>query len=54
MRVYLSQADDMLGSKIPNAPESNSFAVSFILLELRRKHKENYMKVRESKAGRFL
>ena len=39
----------MLGSKISNSPENANFAVSFILLELRREQKEDYMKVEESK-----
>ena len=41
----------MLGIKISNALESNSFAVSFMHLKLKRGHKEDYRKVGESKAG---
>lgn len=37
------------GSKISDAPESKSFAMSFIHLELRRGEKEDYMKLRENK-----
>lgn len=42
----MSQTDTMSagGGKISNAPDSNSFAVSFTHLKLRRsRHKENYM-----------
>ena len=35
----------MLGNKISDALENDSFAVSFIQLELRRDGKEDYMKV---------
>lgn len=41
----------MLGSKISNAPETESLAVSFTHLKLRREHEEDYMKVGESKVG---
>lgn len=50
MRVYLSQTDDSVGSKVSGAPENDSFAVSFVHLELRRKSKK-YRKVEESQAG---
>lgn len=36
---------------ITNAPENNSFAVSFMDLKLRSEHKEDYAEVGESKAG---
>lgn len=39
----------LLGNKIANAPENDSCAVSFMCLELKREHKEDYMEVRESK-----
>lgn len=39
----------MPGSKISNASENDSFEISFIHLELRREHKEDYKKVGESK-----
>lgn len=42
MRVYLSEANDMLGKKISNSPESNSFVASFMHLKLRQEHKEDY------------
>lgn len=38
-------------SKISNAPQNDSFAVSFLHWELRREHKEGYMKAKESKVG---
>ena len=41
----------MLESNISNAPENNTFAVSFMHLELGRECKEDYMEVEESKAG---
>ena len=41
----------MKGSKISIAPESNSFADSFMHLNLRREYKEDYMEVGESKLG---
>lgn len=41
----------MLGSKISNALENNSFAFSFMHLELRKEFKEDYTKVGESKVG---
>ena len=41
----------MLGSKISVALENNNFAVSFIHLQLRRDHKEDYIMMGESKAG---
>lgn len=40
----------MPGSKISKAPENNSFAVTFLYLKL-KEGKEDYMKVRKSKAG---
>lgn len=37
----MSQTEDTLGSKISNVLENDSFAVSFIHLELRQECKEN-------------
>ena len=51
MTIYLNQTDTNDKSKISNAPENDSFAVSFIHFVLRREHQEDYMKVGESKAG---
>lgn len=39
----------MLGSKISNAQDNNSFATAFMHLRLRREFKEDYMRVGESK-----
>lgn len=39
----------MPGRKISNALENNSFAVSFVPLNLRREYKEDYMEVGKSK-----
>ena len=39
------------GSKMSNAPENDSFAVSFIHVELRRDCKRDYVKVGESNVG---
>lgn len=44
----------MLGSKISNAPEKNSFAISFMHLRLRTECKEDYLGVGESKARQGL
>lgn len=41
----------MPGNKIPNAPESDNFAGSFMHLKLRRGYKEDYMKVEEARQG---
>ena len=41
----------MQGSKISNAPENNSFALSFMHLKLRREFKEGYSKMGESEEG---
>lgn len=38
----MSEANDMLGKKISNSPESNSFVASFMHLKLRQEHKEDY------------
>lgn len=46
-KSLLSQADNMLGSKTPIAPENDSFAVPLTHLELRRIDKEHYMNVGE-------
>ena len=39
------------GSKISNAPEKDSFAISDTHLELGRERREDYMKVGERKVG---
>lgn len=41
----------MPGRTISNAPKSGSFAVSFVHFKLRRKCKENYVNMKESKVG---
>lgn len=41
----------MPGSKLSNAPENDSFVVSFISLELRREYRKDYMKVGQSRQG---
>lgn len=41
----------MPGNKISNAPENKRFAVSFMLLELRMVHKEDYMKWEKARQG---
>ena len=51
MSVY-ELPNDMLRSKISNAPQHDSFVVLFIHLELRRAHKD-YVKVGESKVGKL-
>lgn len=46
VRVYLTQTDDMPGSKISErSPENNSSAVSFMHLKLRWERKEDYVKM---------
>lgn len=50
----MSQTNNIVGSKISTSPKNDNFAVLCIHLELRRELKEDYMKVRESKAGKFL
>lgn len=45
----MSQTDDVLRGKLSNALENNSFAVSFVLLELWREHKKDYREMGESK-----
>ena len=40
----------LLGSEVSNALKSDSFSFSFMHLELRREHKEDYIKARKSKA----
>ena len=41
----------MLGSKISNAPENNSFAASFMRLELRRELRKITWRCEKSKVG---
>lgn len=41
----------MPGNKLSNAPENDSFVVSFIPLELRREYRKDYMKVGQSRQG---
>lgn len=36
----MSQTDDMPGSQVSNTPETDSFAVSFMHVELKREWKE--------------
>lgn len=52
--MSLSQADNMPGSKISSDLENDCFAVSFIPMELRREHKEDYIRVGKSKAEKSL
>ena len=47
-RIYLSQTDDMPRNECSDAPENDSFALSFVPLGLRRKCKEDYLRVGES------
>lgn len=44
----------MPGSKISSDLENDCFAVSFIPMELRREHKEDYIRVGKSKAEKSL
>ena len=41
----------MPGSKISNAPGNNKFAAAFMDLKLSRESKEDFLEVKESKAG---
>lgn len=41
----------MLGSKISNAPENNSFATSFMHLKFRKGRKDYYKEVGDSQVG---
>lgn len=41
----------MSGSKISNVSENDSFAVSFVQVEIRKKGKKDYTKVGENKVG---
>lgn len=50
MRLFEPKLMTWLGSKILHALKNDSFIVSFIHLELKREHKEDYMKVKENKA----
>lgn len=47
--MSLSQIDDIPRSRTSNVLVNDSFAVAFIHLELRRKHKEDYMKEENGK-----
>lgn len=50
----MSEANDMLGKKISNSPESNSFVASFMHLKLRQEHKEDYAEMGRKKDGNWI
>lgn len=54
MRVYSSQTDDTPESKVSNAPENDSSAVSLLRWELKKDCQDDYKEERESKARKSL
>lgn len=50
--VYLSQTADMLGIKVSNVLVNDSFAASFIYLELKQECKD-YMKLGKTRSGKL-
>lgn len=49
MSLLKQNVRHMLGSKVSNTSENNSFAVSFMRLKLMRESKEDYLEVEKGK-----